>query len=164
MIAVRKNFTREALAVACRQFGAQVGPLPLGVDGAQLLWALAGVESSFGSNCQPRHEAAYDAGGHYAAFAPMPNLLSRFGEAAACSYGPWQLLMCNAPLTYAPVSFDNLTLCAQPSVHLLNHKLIVFKPQSLGQIGECWNTGRICKDPDYEAKLIAAYGVELPAA
>lgn len=159
----RNNFDRSAIAQAALRFGAQVGPLPPGITGEQLLWALCGVESSFGANCQPRHEPAFDVGGRYATHAPMPTLLARYGPAAACSYGPLQLMLCNAPPTYGPASFDDLTLAMQASVNFLNQKLRQWQPASLAQIGECWNAGRITPDPGYEAKLATAYAVPLPA-
>ena len=77
------NFTRQQIADACLAYGPQLTELPYGVDGAQLLWALSGNESSFGANCTPRYEPAYDVGGRYA----DADLLARFGRAAACSYG-----------------------------------------------------------------------------
>ena len=161
MIATRANFTRAEIAAACVRYGSQVGPLPPGVDGAQLLWALAGVESSFGADCQPRHEPAFDTGGMYATHYPMPIWLSRYGSAGACSYGPWQLLLCNAPLTYAPGSFDTLMLAASATMAFLNSKLRQWNPQSLAQIGDCWNAGHITPDPAYEGKLAYTYATAM---
>ena len=160
--APRANFPRAVLAAACKQFGTQVGPLPIGVKGAQLLWALAGVESSYGRNCQPRHEPAYDHGGTYATHLPMPTLLKRYPYEGACSFGPFQLLLCNAPLSYGPSSFDNLTLATQPAVSYLNLLLRRYQPKTLAEIGECWNAGHVTPDPIYERKLAAAYAVPMP--
>jgi hypothetical protein len=159
----RANFTTAQMIAACVRYGSQIGPLPAGVDGAQLLWALAGNESSFGANCQPRHEAAFDVGGAYATHAPMPIWLERYGSAGACSYGPLQLLLCNAPLTFGPSSFDDLNLAVQASIGFLNVLLRQYKPQSLAEIGECWNAGHICPDPAYVAKLAANYAVAMEA-
>ena len=56
------NFTPKQVADQCRISGPDLAGLPRGVDGAQLLWAMAGNESSFGVNCTPRHEPAFDVG------------------------------------------------------------------------------------------------------
>ena len=61
------------------------------VDFEALLWAIGGVESSFGRNNVPRHEAAYHRGGRY-----FDRKLDRkFGCHAHCSYGPWQVMYPN---------------------------------------------------------------------
>jgi hypothetical protein len=157
----RANFTPAQIAAASRLFGKGVGPLPCGVDGTLLLWAIAGVESSFGVDCQPRHEPAYDTGGLYAKNAPMPGLLMNFGSAAACSYGPWQLMLCDAPLGFAPAQFDVLDNCARATLGDLNRKLRMFRPQTVAQIGDCWNAGHITPDPGYEAKLKITYATPM---
>jgi hypothetical protein len=161
---LRANFTRQEIADACRRWGSQAGPLPAGVDGTQLLWGLSGVESSFGANCQPRHEPAFDGGGAYATHYPMPILLSKYGAGGACSYGPWQIMLCNAPLSHGPSNFDSLALAGQDSLAYLNALLRHWLPQSLAEIGECWNAGHVTPDPGYVAKLAAAYATPiLPA-
>jgi hypothetical protein len=138
------NFTRLQIADACRQFGNSVYPLPTGIDGAQTLFAISGNESSFGFRCTPRHEPAYDIGGTYSTRPPMPELLEKYGSDAACSYGPWQVLLVNAP-SYSPSDFDDIEKCAQATVSFLNSLLRRFKPNSLSDIGSCWNAGHIQK-------------------
>lgn len=139
-IATPANFTTAEIAAQCKLSGPTVGPLPTTVTGAQLLWALAGNESSFGTNCMPRHEPAFDTGGAYATHAPMPTLLAKYGSAAACSYGPWQILLANAA-SYSPTDFSTLTSAAEATVAYLNQQLRIFRPQSLEQIGSIWNSG-----------------------
>jgi hypothetical protein len=134
------NFTPAEIAVQCKLSGSQVGPLPASVTGAQLLWAMAGNESSFGVRCTPRHEPAFDVGGEYATHAPMPALLAKYGSAAACSYGPWQILLANAA-SYTPADFSVLTEAAAATIAYLNQQLRAFRPQSLAQIGSLWNSG-----------------------
>lgn len=155
------NFTPEQVAAMCREYGPQTGPLPPGVDGKQLLWALSGVESSHGLNCTPRHEPAFDVGGKYAKNAPMPALLARYGTAAACSYGPLQIMLCNAQ-GLGPQDFDNIDQAFHASVSFLNNRLFHYKPQDLAEIGEMWNAGSIRPDPDYVAKLTANYAIQIP--
>lgn len=155
------NFTRSQVAAMCRKYGPQVGPLPLGVDGTQLLWALAGVESSFGANCTPRHEAAFDVGGRYGSHAPMPDLIARYGSpAAASSYGPLQLMLCNAS-GLSPVGFDDIDQAFHASVSYLNNRLRHWNPSDLDEIGECWNAGSIRPDPEYTTKLGKYYAVPM---
>lgn len=160
------GFSKQALAAECRILGPQVKPLPAGVDGAQLLWALAGVESSFGQNTKPRHEPAYDVGGRYDN-AVMQPLLERWGSAAACSYGPLQIMLVNAP-GYVPADFDDLPTAMRASLSFLNRQLRSRKPQTLAEIGQVWNSGRIASQPsaavqDYIRKLTASYAVAMPS-
>ena len=110
------NFTQQEIAAQCRISGPQLIGLPAGIDGAQLLWAISGNESSFGANCTPRHEPAYDVGGRYGSNAVMVPLLTEWGSAAACSYGPLQLMFCNAPAGATPSDFDDLPTAFKYSV------------------------------------------------
>jgi hypothetical protein len=158
---VPKTFTPGEIAVPCRQFGAQVGPLPPSVNGAQLLWAIAGVESTWGRNTTPRHEPAFDVGGIYGNHAPMPALLKLFGKLGASSFGPWQIMLCNSS-GMAPSDFNDLDSAAHATTIYLNILLRRFVPQELAEIGECWNAGHITADPDYTEKLITCYKVPMP--
>jgi hypothetical protein len=45
------GFNRRRLEQECQTSGTQLPPLAPGIDGALLLWALAGNESSFGTDC-----------------------------------------------------------------------------------------------------------------
>jgi len=58
------RLTKEELAALCREYGPRLH-VPAGVDGAQMLWAFAGRETSFGIRCVPLHEGAYCYGGKY---------------------------------------------------------------------------------------------------
>jgi hypothetical protein len=138
--------------------GPQLAPLPKGVDGAKLLWALSGNESSYGLNTTPRHEPAFDAGGTYGDGPVMRPLLAKFGKAAACSYGPWQLMFCNAPAGFTPESFGDLHQCAVATVERLNAFLRKWQPQALAGIAECWNGGHPMANP---VAGVAAYAHEL---
>lgn len=160
------SFTKAQIAAVCMEFGPKVEPLPDGVDGAQLLWALSGNESSFGLNVTPRHEPAYDFGGSYAGSGNMPTLLEEYGHAAACSYGPWQVMLTNAA-TFAPDDFTDLETACQASVSALNSLLRRFKPGSLVQIGQCWNHGEPTSTPNagvlaYTVELQQNYNIQMP--
>lgn len=162
------NFMPQQIADVCRSFGPYLAPLPAAIDGAQLLWAIAGNESSFGINCTPRHEPAFDVGGVYGSGPVMAPLLAKYGPAAACSYGPWQLMFCNAPQVYTPDSFTDLDACATATVAYLNKFLRRWSPRDLATIGECWNNGHPRTElragvAVYVQKLAANYAVPLPA-
>ena len=155
------NFTIQQTAQACHTYGPQVGPLPNGLDGSQLLWAMSGVESSHGTNCTPRHEPAFDVGGRYGSHAPMPALLAIYGSpAAASSYGPLQVMLCNAQ-GLSPSGFDDINEAFHASVTFLNQQLRHFAPANLAEIGEVWNAGSKRPDPDYVQKLTAQYALPI---
>jgi len=63
------------------------------LDPVKILWAFAGVESSFGLQSNPRHENGYCYNGRY--FDAM--LTDKWGCLAHCSYGPWQVMFTNFP-------------------------------------------------------------------
>lgn len=70
-----------------------------GVDPVKLLWAIAGVESSFGENSYPRHEQGYCFHGRYY----DPKATAEWGCLAHCSYGPWQVMFDHFPPTISPI-------------------------------------------------------------
>ena len=161
------NFDKEEIVAACREYGPQIVGLPVGIDGAQLLWAMSGNESSFGANCAPRHEPAFDVDGVYGSGPVMTPLLAKFGSAAACSYGPWQIMFCNAPIEYTPDSFNSLDNAAHATVVFLNRMIVRWKPENLAEIGECWNGGHVMQHlipavAAYVQRLIENYAVEMP--
>jgi hypothetical protein len=94
----------------------------------------------------------------------MPNLLAVFGRAAACSYGPWQVMFCNLPngVTEEEAE-DDLSEIADDSVAFLNTLLRHFNPANLAEIGECWNAGHITPDAAYTDRLARNYAVPMPA-
>ncbi len=97
----------------------------------------------------------------------MPGLLHEFGSAAACSYGPWQLLFVNAPQGTRPKDMQDLATCAQATVAFLNSLLRRFHPQTLTGIGQCWNHGSPTSTPSvgvqaYCRQLAVYYQVPLP--
>lgn len=90
---------------------------------AKLLWAIAGVESSFGERSNPRHESGYCYGGRYY----DAELSAAWGCLAHCSYGPWQVMFPHFPKGVTPfgllpqgdgsVAAD---LCLQAAIGVLN--------------------------------------------
>jgi hypothetical protein len=163
------SFTPSQIANACRFWASNVAPLPPSLDGARLLWALAGNESSFGVNVMPRHEPAYDLGGALAGSMEQSALLERYGSAAACSYGPWQIMLVNAPEGTAPEDFEDLNTAAICTVGFLNSQLRRFKPLTLTTIGQIWNHGSPTNAMTagvaaYVAELAKNYDVPIPEA
>src|SRR5579875_2365414 len=78
---------QQVVAALCRKYGPQIH-VAAPLDGARVLWALAGCESQFGAYPLPKHEDGYCAGHRY----DIPALTKRWGCAAHCSYGPWQAM------------------------------------------------------------------------
>ena len=142
------NFLPTDVAAACVSLGPTVGPLPPSIDGGTLLWALAGNESSHGVNCGPRHEPAFDVGGTFYADSPEQQaLIAKFPYQAACSFGPLQIMFCNAPEGATPADFDDLTTAMQYSVAFLNKQLARWKPLTLTTLGQIWNSGEPRRTP-----------------
>jgi hypothetical protein len=131
------RYTRAEMTRICREYGPQVAQLPEGIDGPQLLWAISGVESSFGANSKPRYEPAYGPGGRY--FVAV--LWEKHGRNSASSLGPWQLMFCNCPPNYTPEDMDDLGKAAAATVWFMNRQINRFKPVNLAAIAAIWNGG-----------------------
>jgi hypothetical protein len=85
------------------------------LDRAKLLWAFAGVESTFGLHSNPRHEPSYCYGGHH--FDAVAT--EEWGCLAHCSFGPWQVMFDNFPKGVTPrdlLPIGDGSLSAQLSV------------------------------------------------
>ena len=136
------TYLREDIAEACQTWGPMLW-VPSGVDGAKLLWAISGCESSFGADCAPRHEPAYDAGGLYATNPEQAELLKLYGSAGACSYGPWQLLLVNVQPAASPDDLASLHRCAMATVGYLNREILKREnPLTVEEIAEAYNSGK----------------------
>lgn len=106
-----------------------------------LMWAISGRESSFGHNFTPRHEPAYDAGGAYASNPDQAKLLRLYGPEAACSYGPWQIMLVNCA-GYTPVDLLNPENGAKAFVHYVNGYVIGARhAATVEQISQTYNSG-----------------------
>lgn len=99
-----------------------------GLDAAALLYATWIAESGGVANPPQRYESSYDTGGRYAREGdPRTDqqrfLLSKYGRAAAMSWGPFQIMPVVAwelGYKYAPSAFNDPTLAAQ--VVLANYR------------------------------------------
>lgn len=151
------QIARSNLAALCQKYGPQLGKLPPGIDGPQLLWAIAGNESSFGAESNPRHEPGYCHGGKYF----NPNLTTKWGCLAHMSYGPFQVMYPNS-LEQTPLNLlSSWDLCGLVASVFMKNYVLLAKPKDLAEIGEVFNAGHITPDPEYVAKLTANYAVPL---
>lgn len=165
------SFTKQQIADACRRHAADVDLALLcgGYNPADLLWAICGNESSFGANCNPRHEPAFDVGGTYAKAPKQAALLGKYGSLAACSYGPMQVMLVNAPDGTAPNDFADLDKAIAAGAYALNNLLRHNLPKTLREIGACYNGGHVPTGvwqpglARYADELVQNYSVAMPA-
>jgi len=150
-------------AALCRKYGMMVGPLPQTLSGTLLLWAIGGCESSFGENTTPRLEPFY----LHTMNGDMPAKREQFGNAAAMSYGPLQIMFDNAPTGATPDEFSDPDTAVAYSVSFLNKKLREYQPITLHTIACIWNGGSPMNSPGpgvvaYCAELEHNYSVIMP--
>jgi hypothetical protein len=153
------------LARLCLLYGASLKPdlahtddgFGQPIDGPKLLWAMAGRESTFGKDLGPRHEPAYDFGGlYYRTSADLQHGIALYGRDYACSYGPLQIMACNAK-GYSPFELGADpekalgAAVARLRIEVLGRQLA----RTLDQICDCWNTGN-AKDANVPHEYIAA--------
>lgn len=137
-------YPQADILALCRKYGPQLR-VPQGINGAALMVAIASNESSIGANCEPRYERNYDRGGLYDQ-GDQATLLDQYGKAAACSYGPWQVMAVNAlPLT-PPELADDPEACAHAFVAFFNAYVMAHRKASdLEEIAQVYNAGHISK-------------------
>ena len=129
-----------------------------------VLWALSGVESSFGKLAhQARFEKSYARGGRYY----LQPLDSLYGDAAAMSYGPWQVMYCNAHRVtngfVSPHELQGMTFAAQiATVMWLDDAVLDRGAKTMREIADAWNTGShrdsILPAPTYLERVEKFYG------
>lgn len=156
------TFPKEEVISLCLKYGPLLR-VPDALKGSQLMAAIASNESSLGANCGPRHEPAYDVGGAYAGNPTQAALLREYGSAAACSYGPWQVMFINCP-GYSPQELETcVDDCARAFVAYFNSYVIKTRnAQTLDEIGQVYNAGHISENPAlgvvrYVSDLTRAY-------
>lgn len=161
----RMSVPRERIAELCQQYGSVMnGVLPKDIDGAQLLWALAGNESSYGDNCSPRHEPGYCyiTHGGYSKNPSIVEMTEDWGCLAHCSLGPWQLMADNI-LGFTPMEI----LCDPEKACLATvgflKRAVLPMAQSLDDIGHFYNAGPRGPFPtQYVTNLKLHYQVAMP--
>jgi hypothetical protein len=140
------TWPRHEVLRLCQSYGALLPEIE-GIKPAQLLAALAMNESSLGLDCGPRHESSWDVGGKYASDPQQAKNLSLYPYAAACSYGPLQIMFYNVP-GYAPNELNtNLPLVMRASISYLSRQIRRFAATTVEEIGQIWNHGSPVKPP-----------------
>lgn len=143
-------FEKQEVLDCCALFGPQLHA-PSGLDGRRIMAALASNESSTGANCAPHYEAAYDFGGDCSHAPEQAALLAKYGRSAACSFGPWQMLLGNFSVSAQDKVVDgtaDMDLFAVEFVHHFNSYVIGTKhAKTLTDVGQIWNHGSITKAP-----------------
>lgn len=135
-------FTRDQVAQACRMYGPRL-TLPAEINGVRLLWALAGCESSFGSNTKPRHEQHYHDLAASGKNAELVRLTRQYGCDAHSSFGPWQELLVNCWRTMRPEDFADIDKCAVVTVAFINTRILTLEhATTVKQIAEAYNSGK----------------------
>lgn len=154
------------IANLCTLYGKDLELRAAPLDPKQVLWAFAGVESSFGQNFAPRHEPSYCRSGKYYNSAAT----REHGCLAHCSYGPWQVMFANFPVGITPR--DLLDPIAGPELSLraairrLNRALVQGASE-LSQLADAYNSGSFRDDlvpGQYVAGVLEKYKIAMPQA
>lgn len=168
--------TQRQVLAACYRFGSQITGLidseGRPVDGVRLLWAIAGNESDYGRLAEyARHEPAYMPGGRYYQRAFDQRVAwQRWGIAAACSWGAWQVMAPTArEMGYdgPPSGLMDHEACCRWATALIVHRFIdAHGARSLRDVLDAYNSGNHADrvvPADYITKGLAAYARALPA-
>jgi len=132
------------------------------LDKVRLLWGIAGVESTFGFDCNPKHEAGYCYGGKYF----DRDRSHSWGCLAHCSYGPWQAMFSDFSIRVSPLSLMwdlDGRVAAEVSLigalGVLNHAIAV-GAQGLSDIVLHYNGP--AEVEEYSAKLVVCMDDVMP--
>lgn len=137
------NLSYQDFAALCKFGASLVRNCPPTLDATGVLHALGFVESSHGKYSVPRFEPAYSRKGRYASRAND----QRWGDAAACSYGPWQIMFINAQgqvpaITPAEMQTSPVSCAVATALFLDNVVLGRQGAQAIEQVLDAWNTGK----------------------
>lgn len=143
------SLSPKVTAAFCRQYAGGLkldgctDVLGCPIEPVRFLWALSGNESSFGRNLTPRFEPAYFKGGSYYQNSPeVQALVEKYGHAAACSYGPWQLLLVNAIGCTPDQLQSDIGACARATIDFINREIVGRQQaRTMDAIADAWNTG-----------------------
>lgn len=114
------------------------------VDPKALLAALLFCESAMGKQTAPRVEPAYLPGGRYYQNERVKEAYDQYGEAAAASYGPWQLLYITAlelGFTGTPEELSDPATNLEFVVKYLNQRALKRGAKTVSQIADAYNSG-----------------------
>jgi len=159
------------LLAACHVHGRDLSGPPVThngkpLDGARLLWAIAGVESDFGRlRTHARFERGYAPGGfYYERSAELQRAYAEFNSLAASSFGSFQILYITARelgFNQHPLELRNDDTCARYASQLIGTRFIGRQRcRTVASILDAYNTGnaRDTNIPEsYIAKAIKYY-------
>lgn len=142
------NYSQEAVHAACVKYGQGLAVKGLldsfgqPIEGDRLLWAISGQESSFGADCGPRFEPGYW-DGEESRNPEQAALNTKYGRAAAMSYGPWQIMYVNGWRYGTPDDLNlNLDVVAQATVDFMNDYVIGHqRAHNLQEFARIYNSG-----------------------
>lgn len=151
------------IANLCKLHARDLEPTPIG-EPKQILWAFAGVESSFGQNFAPRHESSYCRRGKYYDAA----LTREHGCLAHCSFGPWQVMFPNFPTGTTPHDLlDELAgpeLGVKAAIRRINLALRQ-GASDLAQLADAYNSGNFrdtLVPTEYVNEFLTKYQIQMP--
>lgn len=136
----------------CKLYGSLL-LIPKHIDGPRFMAAIAWNESSCGKNVAPRYESSYDIGGQnyrneqidLVAHSPKDD---KGRSLAAFSYGPWQMLPCNAKGFLYSELRDESEKAAQAFMGFVNRYIFRERnPQNFDQLCQCYNAGHFVNLP-----------------
>lgn len=137
------KFPHDEVVSVCQKYGSLIS-VASPLDGVKIMKAIAMSESTMGFDCGPRYESAYDNHGVYSRNAAQASLLRQFGRDAACSYGPWQMMLVNCG-GYTPTQMNtNLDDCGLAFLsHFNSYVVRGWDASTIQEIGQVWNGGHI---------------------
>jgi hypothetical protein len=172
----QEAMTPDTLPTVCRSVGRALDGCVthegVPVDGARLLWALAGTESAFGVQREyVRDEKGYRPGGPYYFRGPhVRDLWKRYGVLASGSYGSFQMLFVTAyELGFRdhPITLQDDPTCAAWASVLIRDRFVQRQGvKTLTDLLDCYNTGSHRKGippKEYLAKALPVYAAGLPS-
>lgn len=160
---------------ACKKFGMTLDGCVTHngapVEGARMLWAIAGNESNWGALREyVREEKAYMPGGVYYRGSKAVRLEhQRYGVLASSSYGSFQLMYITATeLGYRdhPILLQNDLICAKWATDLILKRFVKNGAKTLADVLDSYNSGNH-KDniipEEYIRKAVGFYELGLPS-
>lgn len=133
------------------------------IDPEVLLAAILFCESNMGKNTTPRVEKAYLPGGRYFKADHVQAAYQEYGEAAAASYGPWQVLYITAlelGFSGSPKELEEPAVNLSFAIKVINQRALRRGARTVAQIADAYNSGSH-RDrfvpTGYIKKLIRAY-------
>lgn len=146
------------LVTACEELSKDLS-LTFKIDFTKFLISLSGVETSFGKDNNRRLEKAYSPGGAYYKGSPrLQDEYKKWGDDAASSWGPWQIMhivACEYGYKGNPQLLSDPKVSGSYVVQHIN-KFSRNGANSLERILDCYNTGN-CFDKSVPYEYIGKW-------